>query len=181
MISAPSAPACLACFVRDTASAVLLEPDPAMTGMRLLTTSTVSSITRWCSWCERVADSPVVPQGTIPLVPLAICHSMRSPKARSSTLPFRNGVTMAINAPVNMLLLYRATRSSPHFSAEKRRDRFAIDQIVVGLPSPDHVDVSVFDQHLRYSWSRIIIGGHDKSIGPRTHHRQHVARVDLRQ
>src|SRR6185295_5737499 len=177
MISAPSAPACLACFVRDTASAVLLEPDPAMTGTRLLTTSTVSSITRWCSWCERVADSPVVPQGTIPLVPLAICHSMRSPKARSSTLPFRNGVTMAINAPVNMFS--PPPQRLP--SIEKYGNGFALYQVVVRLSGLDDVNLLAFDQDFRHPWSLIVIGGHHKSIGSRAHHRKHVAWINLRQ
>src|SRR5580765_250061 len=164
MSSAPSAPACLACFVSDTASAVLLEPVPAITGTRRLTTSTVNSTTRWCSWCERVADSPVVPQGTIPFVPLAICHSIRSPKACSSTLPFRNGVTMAINAPVNMLTPPPMTCSCcAHSSVKKCRNRFALHQIVVGFPGLDDMDLPVLDQDLRYPWSRIVIGGHHKS------------------
>src|SRR5437868_1310397 len=145
MSSAPSAPACLACFVSDTASAVLLEPAPAITGTRRLTTSTVNSTTRWCSWWERVADSPVVPQGTIPLVPLAICHSIRSPKALSSTLPFLNGVTMAINAPVN--ILSSATKPLP--SIEECWNRFTLHQIILCFSRLDDVDLPLFDQYLR--------------------------------
>ena len=48
------------------ASRVLLAPVPAITGTRLLTCLTVSSITLKCSSTERVADSPVVPTATMP-------------------------------------------------------------------------------------------------------------------
>jgi hypothetical protein len=88
---------------RLTASFVLFEPVPAITGTRRFTTSTVNSMTRLCSSWVNVADSPVVPQGTMPLVPLAICHSIKSDSARSSIVPFRNGVTMATREPVNIV------------------------------------------------------------------------------
>src|SRR5438874_2487168 len=41
-----------------------------MIGTRRLTTCTVNSTTRLCSAWLSVADSPVVPHGTIPLVPV---------------------------------------------------------------------------------------------------------------
>ena len=50
----------------ERASTVLFEPVPAMTGTRLRTASMEISITRSCSWWERVVDSPVVPQGAAP-------------------------------------------------------------------------------------------------------------------
>src|ERR1700759_503627 len=82
------------------ASSVELEPAPAITGTRPLACSTQSSITRACSSWLRVGDSPVVPQGTSPWVPSAICQSTRARKASSSTLPFLNGVTSAVREPL---------------------------------------------------------------------------------
>src|SRR5512147_14943 len=83
-------------------SEVEFDPAPATTGTRLFTVLTVNSITRWCSSWDSVADSPVVPQGTITSVPLLIWNSIRSPSAFSSTLPFLNGVTIATIEPLNM-------------------------------------------------------------------------------
>ena len=60
-------------FAKRVASMVLsvaLNPVPAITGRRPCTISTVISITRSYSSCDKVGDSPVVPQGTMPLVPL---------------------------------------------------------------------------------------------------------------
>ena len=51
-----------------------------------------------------VGDSPVVPTGTRPLLPSAICHSTNSRRAFSSTWPLlSNGVTSAVNDPLNMI------------------------------------------------------------------------------
>ena len=73
------------------ASSVELEPAPAITGTRPLASSTQISITRSCSSWLRVGDLPVVPQGTSPWVPSAICQATRARNAASSTLPFLNG------------------------------------------------------------------------------------------
>ncbi len=129
------------------ASSVLFEPVPAITGTRRLTTATVNSMTRLCSSWDNVADSPVVPQGTMPFVPLAICHSMSSANARSSTFPFRNGVTMATSEPVNIR----------HLSIQKCRNGFALDQVVVGFSLANDVDLSTFDQHLRHAGTGIVV------------------------
>lgn len=119
MSSAPSAPASLAKRVRSMASRVLFEPAPASTGMRPLTCSTQMRMTSRCSSWLRVADSPVVPQGTRPLMPCSICHSMSSRNRSSSTRPLRNGVTMAVKAQVNCMVtpccLRRGCRSPSMF------------------------------------------------------------------
>src|SRR3990172_12271331 len=81
------------------ASSVLFEPVPAITGILFFTVLTVTSITYSCSSCERVGDSPVVPQGTIPCVPFSIWNSMRSLNDFISTFPFLNGVTIATIEP----------------------------------------------------------------------------------
>src|SRR5436190_7180549 len=86
------------------ASAVELEPAPATTGTRRRACSVHHSTTRLCSSWDRVGLSPVVPTGTSPLVPSAICQSTRSRKAFSSTDPLLNGVTSAVNEPRNLVL-----------------------------------------------------------------------------
>ena len=48
---------------------------------------------------RQVGDSPVVPTGTMPLVPSAICHSISSRKPCSSTAPLRKGVMRAVIEP----------------------------------------------------------------------------------
>ena len=93
--SAASAPHAFAWRVRLIASSVEFEPVPATTGTRPLVTSTHISVTRWCSGWLSVGDSPVVPQGTRPCVPSEICHSTKSPNARSSTSPPSKGVISA--------------------------------------------------------------------------------------
>ena len=60
-----------------SASAVALEPVPAITGTRPFAASTQSSVTRMCSAGVSVGDSPVVPTGTRPCVPSEMCHSTR--------------------------------------------------------------------------------------------------------
>ena len=62
------------------------------------------STTCWCSSWLSVGLSPVVPTGTRPLVPSAICHSTRPRNASSSTEPFLKGVTRAVNDPRKLVL-----------------------------------------------------------------------------
>src|SRR5690349_7255102 len=97
-----SAPAASAWLDRSIASAVLLEPAPAMTGTRPFASSTQTSTTLLCSAWLSVGLSPVVPTGTRPCVPSAICQLTRSRKAFSSNVPSRNGVTKAVNEPLNL-------------------------------------------------------------------------------
>src|SRR5258708_11660339 len=108
-MSAASAPASLAWRVSSIASAVELEPAPAITGTLPLATSRQSSTTRLCSLWLSVGDSPVVPHGTRPCVPCSICQAMKFWKPRSSTAPLRNGVIVATNEPWNMDLLREAS------------------------------------------------------------------------
>src|SRR3990172_6740797 len=102
MTSAALAPARFAYRVRTIASFVLLEPVPAITGTRPSAASRTVSMTRSCSSKESVADSPVVPHGTIPSVPFRIWNSTSFLSAVASSLPFRNGVTVATMAPWNI-------------------------------------------------------------------------------
>src|SRR5581483_1530439 len=66
------------------------------------------STTRLCSSCDSVGLSPVVPTGTRPLVPSAICHSTISRNAFSSSEPFLNGVTSAVKEPRKLVLAVMA-------------------------------------------------------------------------
>src|SRR5215469_14997966 len=75
-----------------------------MTGTRPRACATHHSTTSLCSLWDSVGLSPVVPTGTRPLVPSAICQSTRARKAFSSTDPFLNGVTSAVNEPRNLVL-----------------------------------------------------------------------------
>src|SRR5512135_87379 len=90
------------------ASWVELEPAPATTGTRPSAWSMHHSTTCLCSSCDSVGLSPVVPTGTRPLVPSAICQSTRSRKAFSSSEPFLNGVTSAVKEPRNSVLAVMA-------------------------------------------------------------------------
>src|SRR5665213_2499927 len=72
---------------------------PAITGTRPAATFTHSSTTRRCSSWLKVADSPVVPAGTRPCTPPAICRSTRRINASSSTAPSANGVIKAGRTP----------------------------------------------------------------------------------
>src|SRR5258708_14511898 len=81
------------------ASRVELEPAPAITGTRPLASSMHHSTTRLCSSWLTVGLSPVVPTGTRPFVPSAICQPTRARKPASSSEPFLNGVTKAVNEP----------------------------------------------------------------------------------
>ena len=96
----------------STASAVEFEPAPAITGTRPLAWSTHHSTTCSCSLWVSVGLSPVVPTGTRPLVPSAICQSTSSRNAFSSTEPFLNGVTSAVNDPRNLVLAVMACSSA---------------------------------------------------------------------
>src|ERR1700685_122289 len=82
------------------ASLVELEPAPAITGTRPLTSSMHHSTMRLCSSWLTVGLSPVVPTGTRPWVPSAICQLTSARKAASSSEPFLNGVTKAVNEPL---------------------------------------------------------------------------------
>src|SRR5215213_3454466 len=84
---------------------VLLDPDPATTGTRPLATLTTVRITRRSSSSVMAGVSPVVPQGTRPWMPPWIWNSTMPSSASTSTSPFRNGVTRAVNAPLNISLL----------------------------------------------------------------------------
>src|SRR5262249_14691103 len=109
---APSAPAFSAPFVSATPSAVEFDPVPAMTGTRLLTALITLSITSWCSLWSSVADSPVVPQGTMPFVPFLMWNSTKASRLCQSILPSLKGVTSATIEPANISF-------SPTDSAEK--------------------------------------------------------------
>src|SRR5580704_1647909 len=62
------------------------------------------STTRLCSSWLTVGLSPVVPTGTRPWVPSAICQLTKARKAASSSEPFLNGVTKAVNEPRKFVL-----------------------------------------------------------------------------
>src|SRR5712691_6816863 len=86
------------------ASLVELEPAPAITGTRPLASSMHHSTTRLCSSWLTVGLSPVVPTGTSPWVPSVICQFTSERNAASSSEPFLNGVTKAVNDPRNFVL-----------------------------------------------------------------------------
>jgi len=96
------APVFAANFVRRIASAVEFDPVPAITWIRPEAASTTAAITRSCSSCESVGDSPVVPTGQTVGVPWAMCHSTSFRSAGSSTEPSRNGVIKATLQPANI-------------------------------------------------------------------------------
>src|SRR5262249_28214243 len=106
-----SAPAFSASCDIATASAVELEPAPAITGARPRACSMHHSTTCWCSLCESVGLSPVVPTGTSPLVPSASCQSTSRGNAPSSREPFLKGVTSAVNEPWKLVLAVMARSS----------------------------------------------------------------------
>src|SRR5215216_2657002 len=84
---------------------VLLEPVPATTGTRPFATRTTVSTTTRSSSSLMAGVSPVVPQGTRPLTPCCIWNSTMPSRASTSTSPFLNGVTRAVNVPLNISLL----------------------------------------------------------------------------
>src|ERR1700716_415754 len=86
------------------ASLVEFEPAPAITGTRPLASSTHHSTTSLCSSWFRVGLSPVVPTGTRPWVPSAICQPTSARKGASPSEPFLNGVTKAVNEPRKLVL-----------------------------------------------------------------------------
>ena len=65
----------IAAFVREMASAVEFAPVPAMIFTRPAANSIVFSMTLWCSSCERVGDSPLVPTAQMPSTPFSHCQS----------------------------------------------------------------------------------------------------------
>src|SRR5258706_4963750 len=86
------------------ASLVELEPAPATTGTRPRASSMHHSTTRLCSSWFTVGLSPVVPTGTRPWVPSAICQSTSARNDASSSEPFLNGVTRAVKDPRKLVL-----------------------------------------------------------------------------
>src|ERR1700722_19221924 len=101
------------------ASLVELEPAPAITGTRPAASSMHHSTTRLCSSWLTVGLSPVVPTGTRPWVPSAICQLTSPRNAASSSEPFLNGVTKAVNDPRKFVLAAmnfskRWLRALPH-------------------------------------------------------------------
>ena len=63
----------------------------------------VRSMTSRCSLVVSVADSPVVPMGTMPFVPLSRCQAIRPSSAGQSTAPDGViGVTSATMLPLNI-------------------------------------------------------------------------------
>ena len=83
------------------ASAVALAPVPATTGTRPSTRRTTDAITCLCSAWVSVADSPVVPTGTMPCVPDSKCQSTKLSSAAQSMAPDAViGVTKATKLPL---------------------------------------------------------------------------------
>ena len=82
-----SAPAASASLVNSTACAVALAPAPAMTGMRPRDRATAVRMSSLCSPGLSVAASPVVPQTTSAVAPLAICRSQSRSNAATSMFP----------------------------------------------------------------------------------------------
>ena len=58
-------------------SFVAVSPVPAMTGILPFTWSTQASMTSALSGWDIKENSPVVPQGTMPVIPLSMSQSMR--------------------------------------------------------------------------------------------------------
>ena len=101
-----------------------------------------------CSSWESVGLSPVVPTGTSPLVPSAICQSTRPRKAFSSTEPFLNGVTSAVNEP-RKLVLAVMTGSSMWFPAGR-----------AGRRGPDALTINIGSQRYLKELCRRLGGDH---------------------
>ncbi len=88
---------------RSTQVAVLLEPTPTTIAMRPRACSQARWARSQSSESLRVADSPVVPPTTSPLVPLSMCQSMRRAHAAWSMDPsLLMGVTIATRLPENI-------------------------------------------------------------------------------
>src|SRR5215467_13842355 len=94
------------CFASCTISFVLYPPQPARIGTWPLASSTRISTIRIRSDNSSVGFSPVVPSGTRKWIPLSIWRrpSLRTACSSSSPL-FVNGVTSAVPAPVNAVLI----------------------------------------------------------------------------
>ena len=65
----------MAAFVSEIASLVEFAPVPAMIVHLPAANSMVFSMTLWCSSCERVGDSPLVPTEQMPSTPAEVCSS----------------------------------------------------------------------------------------------------------
>ena len=115
------APVAFACRVSSIASRVELEPVPAMTARRPRAASTTIPTTRRCSSWDSVGDSPVVPHGTTPSVPLATWNSTSSRSFASSTSPSLNGVTSATIEPWNIDFIERSRRGNPALQGGEQR------------------------------------------------------------
>src|SRR5690349_17851666 len=123
-----------------------------MTGTRPLANCTVSSMMRACSLKSTVGDSPVVPTGTSPSIPPLIWCSTCSRRRFSSSRPSRNGVTIAVIAPLYMNaplrgfahdslhLLHRVPQSDEHRPAD---DRVSDIQLHHSGDRSDGADVAV--------------------------------------
>src|SRR5215218_3373676 len=110
-------------------AAVLLEPVPARTGTRLSAVSITTATTRSHSGADSAGASPVVPHGTRPETPPAICRWTRARSADSSIRPSRNGVISAVKQPDSesemvLLVVCVMTVISPTAHYAGTRDRF---------------------------------------------------------
>src|SRR5215472_4435490 len=95
-----SAPADCACRESRIASAVLVAPVCAITGIRPATWSTTVSTTRRRSSLLSVLNSPVEPHATTPCTPPVMDRSTRARSDASSIVPSSvNGVASAVSTP----------------------------------------------------------------------------------
>src|SRR5712692_7237770 len=98
----PLAPAAAASRAQKTALAVWLPPAPAKMDTRPPAALTTAAVTALRSEPERVADSPVVPQGTRKSIPCSICQSTSLSRAPKSIRPFSSkGVIRAVPHPLH--------------------------------------------------------------------------------
>src|SRR4028119_1735307 len=130
---------------------VELEPVPAITGTRPFVTRTTVSMTSRSSLSLMAGVSPVVPQGTRPWMPFCIWNSTMPSRASTSTSPFLNGVTRAVNAPLNISLLqFEFFVKAPDRLLHLCR---GYDACYLDLRGRDHPDGDVFPtqcvEHLR--------------------------------
>src|SRR4028119_126104 len=117
---------------------VLLEPVPAITGTRPPATLTTVPMTSLSSASLMDGVSPVVPHGTSPWMPCPIWNSTRFSSASTSTSPFRNGVTSAVNAPLNISLLQlEVPVQDPHGLLHPVRGQHARYLYLRGRDHPD--------------------------------------------
>src|SRR5689334_24336838 len=151
---------------------VSLVPQPAITGTRPRASSTQARTTLNCSSAERVAPSPVVPQGTSASVPFSICQRTSARSASSSTAPFRNGVTRATidprSLPIDCLQCY-GLRPPPGSGQSPEPPyllrRFAADQILITLARANHPPGASGDQHLGGAAAGVVLRRHRHAVG----------------